>query len=251
MPVDPAASSKMQGNVTVGVRPEAWRIVSTGGGRPARQGDRRRGARRGRLRLRHQRCGGHPARHHRPDQRPRSPCRRARPSTSPPTPTRCTCSTPTPGNASASDPPAPTTPPPRLPGSVAGFGLSGETVRHAPADLARCPVPERRVAHHGGTRRQPHRARPDGTSRAGGGWTPYARSSSRGCTSRRRCASGWSRCRWAWVAPTGSTTRTSTSSSTCASWPCPRPAPASSSESRWRGSTRARWTGPGRCGRPT
>ena len=28
VPVDPAASSKMKGNVTVGVRPEAWRIVS-------------------------------------------------------------------------------------------------------------------------------------------------------------------------------------------------------------------------------
>ncbi|MGL5825930.1 MAG: ABC transporter ATP-binding protein [Nocardioides sp.] len=33
VPVDPAASTKMKGNVTVGVRPEAWRIVSadTGG----------------------------------------------------------------------------------------------------------------------------------------------------------------------------------------------------------------------------
>jgi multiple sugar transport system ATP-binding protein len=28
VPVDPAAATKMQGNVTVGVRPEAWRIVS-------------------------------------------------------------------------------------------------------------------------------------------------------------------------------------------------------------------------------
>src|SRR3712207_7732760 len=28
VPVDPAASRKMQGNVTVGVRPENWRLVS-------------------------------------------------------------------------------------------------------------------------------------------------------------------------------------------------------------------------------
>jgi len=28
VPVDPAASKKMQGNITVGVRPEAWRLVS-------------------------------------------------------------------------------------------------------------------------------------------------------------------------------------------------------------------------------
>jgi multiple sugar transport system ATP-binding protein len=35
VPVDPAASQKMQGNITVGVRPEAWRLVSpTEGGFP-------------------------------------------------------------------------------------------------------------------------------------------------------------------------------------------------------------------------
>src|SRR5690349_4967049 len=28
VPVDPAASRKMEGNITVGVRPEAWRVVS-------------------------------------------------------------------------------------------------------------------------------------------------------------------------------------------------------------------------------
>ena len=27
-PVDPAAASKMQGDITIGVRPEAWRMVS-------------------------------------------------------------------------------------------------------------------------------------------------------------------------------------------------------------------------------
>jgi multiple sugar transport system ATP-binding protein len=32
VPVDPAASKKMQGNITVGVRPENWRVVSSGEG---------------------------------------------------------------------------------------------------------------------------------------------------------------------------------------------------------------------------
>jgi multiple sugar transport system ATP-binding protein len=37
VPVDPAASSKMKGSVTVGVRPEAWRIVSESeGGLPVK-----------------------------------------------------------------------------------------------------------------------------------------------------------------------------------------------------------------------
>jgi multiple sugar transport system ATP-binding protein len=37
VPVDPAAAARMQGNVTVGVRPEAWRIVSENeGGLPVR-----------------------------------------------------------------------------------------------------------------------------------------------------------------------------------------------------------------------
>src|SRR3954468_14023277 len=37
VPVDPTASKKMQGNITVGVRPEAWRIVSENeGGLPVR-----------------------------------------------------------------------------------------------------------------------------------------------------------------------------------------------------------------------
>ena len=37
VPVDPAASSKMKGNVTVGVRPEAWRLVSESeGGLPVK-----------------------------------------------------------------------------------------------------------------------------------------------------------------------------------------------------------------------
>jgi multiple sugar transport system ATP-binding protein len=37
VPVDPAAASRMQGNVTVGVRPEAWRFVSENeGGLPVR-----------------------------------------------------------------------------------------------------------------------------------------------------------------------------------------------------------------------
>ena len=34
VPVDPAASQKMQGNITVGVRPEAWRLVGAGEGLP-------------------------------------------------------------------------------------------------------------------------------------------------------------------------------------------------------------------------
>jgi multiple sugar transport system ATP-binding protein len=37
VPVDPAAAARMQGNITVGVRPEAWRIVSENeGGLPVR-----------------------------------------------------------------------------------------------------------------------------------------------------------------------------------------------------------------------
>ncbi|GAA4679734.1 sn-glycerol-3-phosphate ABC transporter ATP-binding protein UgpC [Nocardioides nanhaiensis] len=37
VPVDPAASHRMRGNVTVGVRPEAWRVVGAeGGGLPVR-----------------------------------------------------------------------------------------------------------------------------------------------------------------------------------------------------------------------
>ena len=53
VPVDPTASKKMSGNITVGVRPEAWRMVSAeDGGLPVDR-DRGRGARRGRLRLRH------------------------------------------------------------------------------------------------------------------------------------------------------------------------------------------------------
>jgi multiple sugar transport system ATP-binding protein len=37
VPVDPAASRKMQGDITVGVRPEAWRIVTEAeGGLPVR-----------------------------------------------------------------------------------------------------------------------------------------------------------------------------------------------------------------------
>ena len=37
VPVDPAASQRMRGNITVGVRPEAWRMVSEGdGGLPVR-----------------------------------------------------------------------------------------------------------------------------------------------------------------------------------------------------------------------
>jgi multiple sugar transport system ATP-binding protein len=37
VPVDPGAARKMQGRITVGVRPEAWRIVSEGeGGLPVR-----------------------------------------------------------------------------------------------------------------------------------------------------------------------------------------------------------------------
>ena len=61
VPVDPAAARKMEGNITVGVRPEAWRLVTGERGRPARQGHGRRGARRRQLRLRHQRRRGHPA----------------------------------------------------------------------------------------------------------------------------------------------------------------------------------------------
>ena len=46
VPVDrDAPAKKMHGNITVGVRPEAWRIVGEGEG-PAGQGDGRRGARR-------------------------------------------------------------------------------------------------------------------------------------------------------------------------------------------------------------
>ncbi|MCW2758910.1 MAG: sugar transporter ATP-binding protein, partial [Nocardioidaceae bacterium] len=32
VPVDPTAEKKMQGNITVGVRPEAWRVVSANDG---------------------------------------------------------------------------------------------------------------------------------------------------------------------------------------------------------------------------
>jgi multiple sugar transport system ATP-binding protein len=36
VPVDKTAASQMQGNVTVGVRPEAWRVVSKGEGLPVK-----------------------------------------------------------------------------------------------------------------------------------------------------------------------------------------------------------------------
>ena len=53
VPVDPTASKKMSGNITVGVRPESWRMVSQRGGWPAGHRHRGRGARRRRVRLRH------------------------------------------------------------------------------------------------------------------------------------------------------------------------------------------------------
>ena len=62
VPVDPAASKQLgegHDNITVGVRPEAWRMVVRRRGRPARRRDRGRGARRRRLRLRHLRRRGH------------------------------------------------------------------------------------------------------------------------------------------------------------------------------------------------
>ena len=64
-------AQKMKGDIIVGVRPEAWRIVGRRGGRAAGRGHRRRGARRGRVRLRHQRRGGHARQRDRPGRRPR------------------------------------------------------------------------------------------------------------------------------------------------------------------------------------
>ena len=58
VPVDEAAAHKMKGEIVVGVRPEAWRQVSADDGGLPVDGHRGRGARRGRLRLRHQRCRG-------------------------------------------------------------------------------------------------------------------------------------------------------------------------------------------------
>ncbi len=59
MPVDPTASRKMQGDITVGVRPEAWRLVSESeGGLPVEVTVvEELGA--DALRLRHQRRRGH------------------------------------------------------------------------------------------------------------------------------------------------------------------------------------------------
>ena len=81
VPVDPTASKKMQGNITVGVRPEAWRLVSAERGRPAGHGDRGRGARRRRLRLRHLRRRGHARATSSSGSPAATPCRRATRST--------------------------------------------------------------------------------------------------------------------------------------------------------------------------
>ena len=70
---------RWQGNITVGVRPEAWRMVGDSEDGHAGQGDRGRGPRLRRLRLRHQRCRGHAQQHHHPGQRSRPRRRRARP----------------------------------------------------------------------------------------------------------------------------------------------------------------------------
>ena len=69
VPIDRDAAGKAKGDITIGVRPEAWRLVSEGEGVPV-EGQRRRGARRGRLRLRHQRRRGHPRPGDHPDRRP-------------------------------------------------------------------------------------------------------------------------------------------------------------------------------------
>ena len=78
VPVDePAAQQDAQGEIIVGVRPEAWRLVGGRGRRAAGRGDRRRGARRRRLRLRHQRGRGHAEQHHRAGLGAATPCTRA------------------------------------------------------------------------------------------------------------------------------------------------------------------------------
>ena len=74
VPVDPTASKQLgagHDNITVGVRPEAWRLVSESEGGLPVEGHRRRGARRRRLRLRHLRRRGHAVQRHRPGHRPR------------------------------------------------------------------------------------------------------------------------------------------------------------------------------------
>ena len=71
VPVDPVAAKKMSGNITVGVRPESWRLVSNAEGGLPIIGHRRRGARRRRVHLRHLRRRGHAQQRHRPDLRPR------------------------------------------------------------------------------------------------------------------------------------------------------------------------------------
>ena len=101
VPVDPTASERMRGDITLGVRPEAWRIVSADeGGLPVRVtvveelgSDEY---------VRHQRGRGHPEQHHHPAARPRHGAqgrhdpRHHRP------PPRAR-STPPPANASAGD----------------------------------------------------------------------------------------------------------------------------------------------------
>ena len=66
VPVDRAPQlAQVHNNITVGVRPEAWRLVIRGRGWSAGEGDGGRGARRRRVRLRHQRCRGHAQQRHR------------------------------------------------------------------------------------------------------------------------------------------------------------------------------------------
>ena len=94
--------TKAHGDITVGVRPEYVAHRRRGRGHPG-QGDRRRGARRGRLRLRHQRRGGHARPGDRPHRRATQPpqgrdaLRHDRPAST------CTCSTPTSGSVCPSN----------------------------------------------------------------------------------------------------------------------------------------------------
>ena len=91
----------------------------------------------------------------------------------------------------------------------------------------------------------------DPSTYLGGEWgsTPYARSTRRACTSSRCCASGWSRCCSGWAALLGRRPALRHRVPPPRAWRCRRRVPECSA-SRWPASTRGRWTGPVRCGRP-
>ena len=97
VPVDPTAAAKMSGNITVGVRPEAWRLVSEGeGGLPVKVTVVEELGADGFV---YGTSGveGTPDQRHRPGQRAATPCTRATRSTSRPTRSTSTSSTPTRG----------------------------------------------------------------------------------------------------------------------------------------------------------